>query len=37
MKYLVGIIGILFLPFAVIFVAFEAACVYIVNSCNEDK
>jgi hypothetical protein len=37
MKYLVGIIGILFLPFAIIFVAFEAACVYIVNSCNNDE
>jgi len=36
MKYLVGIIGILFLPFAVIFVAFEAACVYVANACNED-
>jgi len=36
MKYLVGIIGICFLPFAIVFVAFEAACVYIVNSCNDD-
>jgi hypothetical protein len=37
MKYLVGFIGILFLPFAVIFVAFEAAIVYIVNCCNEEE
>jgi hypothetical protein len=36
MKYLVGIIGICFLPFAVIFVAFQAAIVYIVNCCNDD-
>jgi hypothetical protein len=37
MKYLVGFIGICFLPFAVIFVAFEAACIYVTNSCNEDE
>lgn len=37
MKYLVGFIGICFLPFAIIFVAFEAACQFVVNSCNEEK
>jgi hypothetical protein len=36
MKYLVGIIGICFLPFAIVFVAFEAACVYVANECNKD-
>ena len=36
MKYLVGIIGICFLPFAVVFVAFEAACVYVANECNKE-
>ena len=37
MKYLVGFIGILFLPFAIVFVAFEAAIIYIVNCCNEEE
>jgi hypothetical protein len=36
MKFIVGFIGILFLPFAIVFVAFEAACIYIVNSCNKE-
>jgi hypothetical protein len=36
MKYLVGFIGICFLPFAIVFVAFEAACNYVASVCNEE-
>ena len=36
MKFIVGIIGLCFVPFAIIFVAFESACVYVVNLCNKE-
>lgn len=36
MKFIVGFIGICFLPFAIVFVAFESACAYVVNLCNEE-
>jgi hypothetical protein len=35
MKLIVGFIGICFVPFAIILLAFESACAYVVNLCNE--
>ena len=29
MKYLVGTLGIMFIPFAVLFVAFKASCIFV--------